>query len=327
MAAYTPKHLKNDDKKPSEAEFRPPRREASGRERASRTDRSSRIARRSDSSRSSRRRAHPETFDGAGLRETSGLVEAEPHKTSRFHLSLALGIVFFVIALVIAVFLFYGSLSANQSYSSIKTLAGMDMEGAVAPDANMDDLKVNWEAIKAINSDIVGWIMIPDTQINYPIVQASDNEFYLTHLADKTSNNNGSIFLDSENNPALTDWNNIIYGHNLLNGSMFARLKAYAEQDFFDAHRTIFLSTPERLLRLQVDAALVCDADDKVRRFAFNNREDFNSYVGMLLDYAVINELAQGEIPENLYCFVTCTDTNYSKRTMILASVVETRDL
>jgi sortase B len=280
-------------------------------------------ARRERSRDRSRPRSRPRDWDGYPKASD----QPDSPKTSRFRISLALGIVFIVIALVIAVFLIYGSMSAAQGTRTFQAVAGMELSngGEVAPDADLNDLKVNWDALKEINPDIVGWVMIPGTSINYPIVRASDNEFYLSHLADKTPNDNGAIFLDSENDPAISGWNNIIYGHNLLNGTMFARLKYYSEREFFDAHRTILLATPEKSYRLRVDAALVCDADDKVRRFSFSNREDYESYVGMLLEYAVINEIAAGEIPENLYGFVTCTDTNYSKRTMILASVVEER--
>jgi sortase B len=247
-------------------------------------------------------------------------------KSSRFRLSLALGIVFIVIALVIAVFLVYKYINASWHNTEMNVAAGADMGAVgnmVAPDADIDDLKINWDALRTINPDIVGWIMIPGTVINYPIVQAGDNDFYLNHLADKTPSDTGAVFLDYENDPAIADWNNIIYGHNLLDGSMFASLKSYGERAFFDEHRTILLATPEKSYRLEVGAALVCDADDKIRRFGFNNREDYDAYIRMLLEYAVLNEFAEGEIPENMYCFATCTDTNYSKRTMILASVAE----
>jgi sortase B len=246
-------------------------------------------------------------------------------RSARFRISLALGIVFIVIALVIAVFLAYKYLSAGQQANRMQQAAGMDLGASEVPfDTDLDALDINWEALRGINPDIVGWVVIPGTRINYPIVQASDNEFYLHHLFDKTYSDAGAIFLDGENDPAITGENNIIYGHNLLDGSMFAGLKAYREQGFFDEHRTILLATPEANYRLEVDAALVCDADDKIRRFGFSDRADFEGYAEMLLDYAVINTLPVGEIPEKLYCFATCTDNDYSKRMVVLASVVET---
>jgi sortase B len=195
----------------------------------------------------------------------------------------------------------------------------------VASDADLDDLDINWDALRAINPDIVGWLMIPDTRINYPIVQASDNDYYLKHLFDKSVSEAGAIFLDSENDSSITGQNNIIYGHNLLDGSMFAGLKSYQAQDYFDAHRKVLLATPAMNYRLEVDAALVCDADDRIRRFGFADQADYEEYVKMLLGYAVINELEDGEIPESIYCLVTCTSIDYSQRTMVMASVVESR--
>jgi sortase B len=299
------------EESPSESrtsQSEPARAEASGRDRA-------------------RNRARNRPRSRSRDRRIEAADQHESPKTSRFRLSLALGIVFIVIALVIGVFLIYGSMSAEDSNNTMRALAGMELDGGgeVPPVDDLNDLKVNWDKLREISPDVVGWVMIPGTNISEPIVRASDNEFYLSHLADKKPNDNGAIFLDSENDPAISGWNNIIYGHNLLNGTKFARLKYYSEREFFDEHRTILLATPEKNYRLQVDAALVCDADDKVRRFSFSNREDYESYVRMLLEYAVINEIAEGSIPENLYGFVTCTDTNYSKRTMILASVVEER--
>jgi sortase B len=241
------------------------------------------------------------------------------------------GIVFIVAALVVAAAFVFRYVNANR-HNAVVNAAGMaEMDTVivgdmVAPTASINDLKINWSALQTINPDIVGWIMIPNTTINYPIVQASDNEYYLKHLSDKTPSETGAIFLDSDNDPTIAGWNNIIYGHNLLDGSMFASLKSYSDQAFFDEHQTILLATPQKNYQLKVVASLVCDADDKLRRFGFTDRADYDTYVKMLLDYAVLNRLAEGEIPETLYCFATCTDTNYSKRTMVLASIAETRE-
>jgi sortase B len=163
--------------------------------------------------------------------------------------------------------------------------------------------------------------MIPGTRINYPIVQAADNDYYLTHLSDKTPSDVGAIFLDFANEPSISGWNNMMYGHNLLDGSMFAGLKQYQQKDFFDAHRKILLATPAKNYTLEVVAILVCDDEDEVRRFGFTDKEDYQAYVEMLLEYAVLNELSDGEIPETLYSFATCTDTNYTKRTVVCAAI------
>jgi SrtB family sortase len=255
---------------------------------------------------------------------------AGTRKSARSRILLALGIVFIALALVILVFLLYKYLSADQKNNAVLEAAGLNVVGgaeAAAPIEELDDfLSLNWDALRVLNPDVVGWISIPGTRINYPIVQTGDNDFYLKHLADRTPSETGAIFLDSDNEPAINGKNNLIYGHNLIDGSMFSGLKAYREQEFFDEHKTILLATPEMSYRLKVVATLVCDADDRIRKFGFVDDADYSAYVEMLLDYAMINELATGETPENLYCFATCTDTNYSKRTLVCATIAEQRE-
>ena len=240
-------------------------------------------------------------------------------------LLLVAGIAFILIALGIGAFLvskyFIASLSTQQAVDA----SGLNLDGgsdSLAPDMPVDELNINWDSLRSINSDIVGWVIIPGTVINYPVVQTDNNDFYLNHIFDKTYNEAGSIFLDYENSPTIKGWNNIIYGHNLLDGKMFTSLKQYTNQDFYNEHKTILVATPEMNYKLEVVAVLVCDAEDKIRRFGFNSRQEYSTYVNMLTEYAVINDIGE-ELPEYLYCFATCTGTNYMKRTMILAKLVE----
>jgi sortase B len=333
MASYAPRHRREDtdevrrDRAEARRDRAKVRRNADGSRRS--TDGARRSANESRRSAGETRQNAKGTRRSANESRRSAKVARQSAGSKRSRIALALGIVFIAIALVIAAFLLHKYITAGQQHEADLEASGLDLAIAgdtVVTGASLDDLVVNWDALKAINSDIVGWVMIPGTRVNYPIVQASDNDYYLNHLFDKTSSDAGAIFLDSENDPAITGWNNIIYGHNLIDGSMFASLKSYRERAFLDEHRTVLLATPEKNYRLEVVAALVCDADDKIRRFGFTDRTDYNAYVEMLLEYAVLNDLGEGDIPENLYCFATCTDTNYLKRTLILASVAETKE-
>lgn len=89
---------------------------------------------------------------------------------------------------------------------------------------------VDFESLKAINSDIVGWIEMEAIDVFYPIMQSTDNEYYLYRTFRKVNNIAGSVFMDCRNHPDFTDKNTIIYGHNMKNGSMFGRLKEYLEK-------------------------------------------------------------------------------------------------
>lgn len=101
---------------------------------------------------------------------------------------------------------------------------------------------IDWEYLKSINTDIIGWIEIEDTNINYPILK-DKNLYYLKHSFDNKYNNNGSIFTTNES-PFIDD-ETIIYGHNMKNGTMFSNLGQYLNKDFLDLHSKIKIYTPE----------------------------------------------------------------------------------
>lgn len=113
---------------------------------------------------------------------------------------------------------------ADKEYDSISEEYVKEKTTQDIEDPN-DRWDVDFESLAGINEDIVAWIEFPACSINYPVVQAEDNEYYLTHTFEKKDNKSGGIFLDMENKNDFSDHNSIIYGHNMKNGSMFGRLK------------------------------------------------------------------------------------------------------
>jgi len=98
--------------------------------------------------------------------------------------------------------------------------------------------------LQALYPDVVGWITLPYTDIDYPFVQAANNSAYLSRDLDGNHSIAGSIFMEHENDRDFFDFNTIIYGHNMKNGSMFGTLKEFNNKSFFNANKngTIFLS-------------------------------------------------------------------------------------
>lgn len=121
---------------------------------------------------------------------------------------------------------------------------------------------VDFTALAEINPDIVAWIYIEDTEINYPVVQGSDNQYYLKHLFSGEWNSSGCIFLDSRNSPNFSDRHSIIYGHHMKNGTMFSGLTEYKKQEFYQTHPTILLITPEQNIRVEIFASYVANVKD-----------------------------------------------------------------
>ena len=104
---------------------------------------------------------------------------------------------------------------------------------------------VDFQALRKINSDIIAWIRIPDTKIDYPVVQGKDNAYYLKHMFQKTEHAAGSIFLDMDNEADFSNRKSILYGHNMKDGSMFQGLHRFQEESYLKEHNQVYLYLPD----------------------------------------------------------------------------------
>lgn len=129
--------------------------------------------------------------------------------------------------------------TAQVASSEAQDIAASE-QGEVSP------IQVDFSALQAVNAQIVGWIYCEDTVINYPVLQGTDDNYYLKHAYDGTQSSNGSIFVEAENSPGFVDVNTIIYGHNMKNRTMFGTLEDWATQDYYEEHPVIWLLTPEQ---------------------------------------------------------------------------------
>ena len=107
-----------------------------------------------------------------------------------------------------------------------------------------EDFTVDFESLQQINPDIAAWLRIPGV-LDYPVVQGTDNSYYLHHTFRKEYNIAGSIFLDARNTADFSDSKNIIYGHNMRDGSMFHVLRKFQNLDFYQENREIWLYLPD----------------------------------------------------------------------------------
>lgn len=146
-------------------------------------------------------------------------------------------------------------------------------------------MQIDFEALQAINKDAVAWLYCPDTVIDYPVMQASDYDWYLRHLPDGTQNSNGTLFLDYNNAADFSGRLNIIYGHNMKSGSMFGSLTNYKKQEYFEQHPYLYLYTAAQgNYRIELQYGCVIDAG-QWRERAFMFEENLTS----LVSYAAHN--------------------------------------
>lgn len=142
---------------------------------------------------------------------------------------------------------------------------------APAPSDGMP--QVDFAALQADCPDVVAWIYAPDSKLNYPIVQSADNDYYLRRLMNGAYNIGGTIFMDYRNQADFSDWNTIIYGHKMKNGSMFGSLPYYREEGYYEEHTEIYMFTPEQNFRLELLGGYVTPADAQTYTFPVNAQE------------------------------------------------------
>lgn len=136
-------------------------------------------------------------------------------------------------------------------------------------------LQADFEALRQIDENVVAWLYGPETPVNYPVVQAADNEYYLTHMFGKKKNSAGAIFVDAGCSPDFSDMHTILYGHHMKNGTMFSSLTGYLQPGYYEQHPTLALFTPQAAYTIRVFAGYVAAPDSDAWRRAFSSQQEF----------------------------------------------------
>ena len=177
---------------------------------------------------------------------------------------------------------------------------------------------VDFDALRETGPDIIGWLTLPDTAINYPVTQADDNEYYLHHLYDGTYNKTGCLFADYENQEDFSDRNTIIYGHNMRDGSMFAMLNEYDEQSYFDGHPQMYLVTPDGGYVVEIFTAFVAKpsesgSDTSPWRLSFKDDGAYTTWLSEMVSRSVIETDVTVTSSDKVLTLSTCTPGGASR--------------
>ena len=175
--------------------------------------------------------------------------------------------------------------------------------------------------------EMIGWIQIEQTKIDYPIMQAENNEFYLTHSYEGKKLRAGSIFLDYRNDPFLNDRHSIIYGHDLRNGSMFGQLHQFGDQSFAEANRHFTIDTGNEQLQLEVFAAYGTTTDFYYIETEFTN-ESFEQFIKTIKMKSFITFDENVTRDDQVITLSTCvSDSGSDERFVVHAKVVERNEI
>lgn len=187
------------------------------------------------------------------------------------------------------------------------------------------------QELKKENNDVVGWIEIADTNINYPVLQGADNEYYLTHNYKNEEVAGGSIFLDKDYSFIRPSDNLLIYGHRNKKGLMFEDLEKYAGESFYNNHKTIRLTTITDDSEYEVMAVFYSrvyykNETDVFRYYYFVNADseaEYNEFVENCKEASIYDTGVTAEYGEQLLTLSTCDYNQENGRFVVIAKKIE----
>lgn len=189
------------------------------------------------------------------------------------------------------------------------------------------DIPIDFKELQKRNPDVYAWINIPNTPIDYPIVQSKeDNSYYLNHTIDGTPGLPGSIYTENYNSKDFTDSNTVIYGHRMNNETMFSSLHVYRDQLFFDENPYITIYTPSQILIYQIFATYLTDDKHIMLSFDFDNPAVFQRYLDEVFSIRSMDALFNKEIDvtadNHIITLSTCSVDNVG-RLLVQAVLIE----
>ena len=208
--------------------------------------------------------------------------------------------VFMIILVISSYFLVRDFLEHKESNDSSIEL----IEKVITEEKTEKDIEIGWEKLNNINEDIIGWIKIDNTNINYPILKDNDNLKYLKHSFDGKYNNNGAIF--TLNNNPFQDYETVLYGHNMKSGIMFSELGKYMNKEFFDKHSSFEIYTKNQNYKATVFSCYSIGINKEENNIKLLDFEEQVEYYKKASKYSVDNV---GEI-KKIVKLSTCSYLN-----------------
>lgn len=183
---------------------------------------------------------------------------------------------------------------------------------------------MDFAALREVNSDIRGWILIPNTVISYPILKTDNNQYYLKHTYSKSSSVVGAIFMECQNDPDFSDFNTIIYGHNMNNGSMFGSLKKYKSKSYWAAHPNVYVTDDTGCHCYQIFAAYEVSTQGETYQLGFSSTAARQEFLNACTALSIIDTGVAPTASDYILTLSTCTGRGHATRWVIQAVLKST---
>lgn len=206
---------------------------------------------------------------------------------------------------------------ANEVYSELQEIKENLTEN------NEESLEEEVLDLSYINEDYRGWITIENTNIDYPILQGEDNDYYLSRDINKEYLKSGSIFLDYRNNN-FDDKNTVIYGHSMRNGTMFGQLKYFKESGALDENKYIYILSPEgKTLKYEIFSVYTSDINDNYIETSFNSDEEYKEFLDKICEKSLFPVTIDISTEDKILTLSTCSYEYENARTVIHGKLIE----
>ena len=183
---------------------------------------------------------------------------------------------------------------------------------------------VDFESLKKVNEDIIGWIRVNALDISYPIAQSTNNDYYLHRTFERVDNFAGCIFMEYQNHSDFSDKNTIIYGHNMKNGSMFGTLRKFYEDEVYEKAPYFWIYTPDKIYRYDIFSCAEVAVDSLAYQITFSEEGSFEKYIDDAYSRSVVkgNDI-KVTAEDKIVTLSTCTG-NESTRFIVQGKLSKT---
>lgn len=236
-----------------------------------------------------------------------------------------------ILVIAIAVFLystvqlgmiFWEYHKGRQEYAKLERFTVFSSEGT-SDTVTPEESRVDFAGLKEVNSDTVGWIRFENLDINYPIVQGKDNEYYLSHGFRKEPLKSGSIFMEVENSPDFGDNNTFLYGHNMKDNSMFARLNSFKKEEVYRENPEFLIETENGSYRYAIYACYTAEVGSDSFAYHFGSEEQYAQWQKTVKERSFYDTGVVPESNQKTVTLMTCTPKGENYRFLVHGVLTE----
>lgn len=237
------------------------------------------------------------------------------NKKIKINIGLLLFRIVSVVIIIIALAAICRWFIENQSNKKLldEALSNVEVSSMVVDTDTYTVLNVDFENLQKTNNEIIGWVNLEGTNVNYPIVKGSDNDFYINHTFDKSYNSAGWIFADYRCKTDFSCKNTTIYGHNRRDSSMFASLNNILNEDWYSSNKNLTIATPEGNRIYQIFSVYKIKAESYYTTPDFSNDEEYLNFIESIKGRSIHDFEVTINNMDSIVTLSTCANDNNNR--------------